>query len=186
MHKPLSGSILKVIEAAAVLFNLLFTFLYIQESRWCFFFGILGPILLGYTLFRARLYAEIFLQLVYVVLAVFGWLSISTEWDRAEIGAGLHGAYITGGLVLTMVSGYFLRKKTDAKLPYIDSWTTIFSILATFLMMIPVHEAWLYFICINIVSLFIYIHRKLYFGAFMFLIYLLMSLDSYFYLGIFS
>jgi nicotinamide mononucleotide transporter len=47
-------------------------------------------------------------------------------------------------------------------------------------MMNYVHENWLYFIVINAVSLVIYPIRGMWLASFMFLIYLLMSIDGYF------
>lgn len=92
-----------------------------------------------------------------------------------------HSLLIITGLLITLLCGYLLKKYSTAQLPYIDSFTTVFAIVATALMMIPVHEAWLYFIAINSVSIFMYVQRKLYLGAIMFAVYLLLSIKGYFF-----
>lgn len=88
---------------------------------------------------------------------------------------------IAFGFLITFLSGYFFKKYSTAQLPYVDSFTTVFAIVATALMMIPVHEAWLYFIAINSVSIFMYTQRKLFIGAIMFAVYLLLSIKGYFF-----
>ena len=56
--KSIKISLSLVIEALAVVFNLLFTLFYIQNNRWCFFFGIIGPLLLAFLCKSKKLYAD--------------------------------------------------------------------------------------------------------------------------------
>lgn len=157
-----------------------------RQSSWCFLFGIIGPLLLAVPLTQAKLYAEVGLQFIYVALAIFGLMHISDHWVLQDFTEGSHFILLIIGAIATLIMGLVLRKKTTASLPFVDSATTVFSIIATVLMMIPVHEAWLYFMCINFVSVIMYASRKLFFGAIMFFIYLLLSIDAYFLFEIFS
>ena len=174
------------IEPFAVVANLLFTYLYIQQSPWCFLFGILGPLLLMLPLFQTRLFAEVGLQCIYILLAVFGLFRISDNWQVVNFANDSHLLLVFIGIFFSVITGLVLKRISKASVPFVDSATTVFSIIATVLMMIPVHEAWLYFICINFVSIIMYAYRKLFFGAMMFFIYLIMSIDAYFTFGIFS
>ncbi|MFZ4783924.1 MAG: nicotinamide riboside transporter PnuC [Flavobacteriales bacterium] len=176
----------RIIEFLAVIFNLLFTWLYILGTPWCFLFGILGPVFLFVLCYQRKLYADAFLQLAYIGFAIFGYLQVASGWHAMILPSSNHVLLISLGLIITLVSGKLLSSKTDAQFPYIDSFTTAFALIATFLMMIPVKEAWLYFMVINTTSLFMYAQRKLYYGAFMFLVYLAMSIDGYFIFGWFS
>jgi nicotinamide mononucleotide transporter len=172
---------IQILELLAVVFNLLFTFLYQYQNWWCFVFGIIGPALLAIVLYRKSLLAETFLQFIYIGLAVYGWLHISGTWEAVNMTSKEHTVLIVSGFLITFLSGYLLKKYSSAHLPYIDSFTTVFAIIATALMMIPVHEAWLYFIAINSVSIFMYAQRRLYLGAIMFAVYLLLSIKGYFF-----
>lgn len=176
----------RTLEFLAVVFNLLFTWLYILASPWCFLFGILGPILLLFLCYQRKLYADSFLQMAYIGFAIFGYLQVAAGWQALQLPSSNHAILIGIGLVATYISGKLLSTKTDAQYPYLDSFTTAFALIATFLMMIPVKEAWLYFLVINMTSLFMYAKRQLYFGAFMFAVYLVMSIDGYFNFGWFS
>jgi nicotinamide mononucleotide transporter len=179
-------SISRAFEILAVIFNLLFTWLYILGTPWCFLFGILGPALLLFLCYDRKLYADAFLQLTYMGFAIFGFFQFTSGWQPFLLPSSNHGVLILSGLFIAGISGKALTSKTDAHYPYLDSFTTVFAVVGTFLMMIPVKEAWLYLIVINCTSLFMYTKRKLYYGAFMFLVYLIMSIDGYFNFGWFS
>lgn len=175
----------RLLEIFAVVLNLLYTVLYLNGSVWCYLFGVLGPLFLAILCFRNKLYAEPFLQLCYIGFAIYGWINLGGEWTIVHWTIQEHIPYVVASVVLSILSGYILKKHTDAKLPFADSVVTIFGITGTWLMVNYVHENWLYFIMINSMSVLIYIRRKLYIGAAMFLLYLLMSLDGYFALKIF-
>ena len=86
------------------------------------------------------------------------------------------------GLIMlaTVISGYILTVTTEARLPYIDSFTTWASILTTVMVARKVLENWLYWIVINSVSIFLYLDRELYQTAAMFVLYLVLATIGYF------
>lgn len=176
----------KGLELSAVLFNLLYTWLYLQQNQWCFLFGILGPVLLLFVCFRARIYADAALQLVYIGLAVYGWWASESEWKEGFWTMGQHLVLFSLSIFLWITTWQVLRKKTNAASPLADSFCSVFALSGTLLMMNFVHANWLYFIVVNSVSLLLYFNRKLYFAAAMFLVYLVMAIDGYFRLSIFT
>lgn len=175
-----------ILEVPAVIFNLLFTYLYLNGSDWCFLFGVLGPMLLGILCWTKKLYAETFLQVVYIGSAVLGFINLGDKWEPYNLGSTSHLLIIVLGILSTLFSGYLLSKKTDAKLPFMDSFTTVFGIIATFMMMYLIREAFIYLMMINFVSIIMYTNRRLFWGALMFVIYFMMSVDGYFQIGIFT
>ena len=74
--------------------------------------------------------------------------------------------------------GTTLKKHTISKMPYVDSFTTVFSLGATWLMIINIPDSWYYWLAINAVSTVLYYKRGLKFGAILYFIYLLMSIDG--------
>jgi nicotinamide mononucleotide transporter len=146
---------------------------------------VVSPLLFVFLTWHKKIYADTFLQLFYIVMAVYGYLHWGGEWKKIHWSATTHLYLILSGIALTIISGYWLRHKTDAAMPYLDSFITVFAIVATWLMMNFVHENWLYFMVINATSLALYVNRRLYIGAIMFAVYLLMSVDGYFELNIF-
>jgi nicotinamide mononucleotide transporter len=175
----------RILEITAVVFNLLYTVLYLNGNEWCFLFGIIGPVLLACLCLRNRLYAEPLLQSCYVVFAIYGWMNASDVWTIIHWSWKQQLPLILVSALLSVLAGFLLSKYTAAKLPYPDSVVTIFGIAGTWLMVNYVHENWLYFIMINLISIFIYTKRKLFVGAAMYVLYLIMAIDGFFELKIF-
>lgn len=173
----------KWIEWSAIVANLGFTLLYIQQSNTAFLLGIIGPFLLGILSWDRKLYADVALQLFYILITVWGWLYLKTTWHETNISILEHLIAISSFLLVALITGYWLRKKTKAALPYLDSLVTSFSILATILMMNGCRANWLYFIIINLTCIFLFANRKLYGISFLYFLYLLLAVEGYFELG---
>jgi nicotinamide mononucleotide transporter len=119
-------------------------------------------------------------------MAVYGFLNIPTEWVLKSLPWTSHILAIATGILLMLLLSRVLRKKTSSKKTLLDAFTTIFSIIATWLMVNYVHENWLYWIIIDAAAIYLYINRKMYLGAGLFGLYCLMAIDGYFSLGIFT
>ena len=69
------------IESSAVLMSVLYVFFAAKENIWCWFFGAISAILYTYICFNIKLYAETFLQLFYLIMAVIGYIS----WKKTSL-----------------------------------------------------------------------------------------------------
>ncbi len=171
------------LEITATLLSLAYTWLYLRGVfPGCYapaFIGSLGFALLCY---RKQLFAETGLHLFYVAMAVYGALGMD-GFAAKTLSVSSHLLYISSGALLTFGLAGYLRRKTTSKLPLIDSFTTVFSIIATWLMVTYVHENWLYWMVVNSVAFFLYSARKMYIGALLFVVYLAMAIDGYFAIG---
>jgi nicotinamide mononucleotide transporter len=165
------------IEIAAVISGLLYTYLLIEGSIWCWTFALISSTLFLFLCAHKRLYAESTLQLFYIGTAVLGFLN----WG--ETGGNLHTSLplswhigiVSAASALTVVSAYLLKNLTDAAVPLVDSFTTVFSIFATLLMIYLIPENWIYWIIIDLVSVYLYIKRKLFITAGLFVLYSAMA-----------
>ena len=119
---------------------------------------------------------ESILQVYYAGMAVYGW----QQWQKKvndqarairtwpirqhliSLALILAGTYIAGQLLL----------QTDARLPYIDAFTTVASILTTYMVTQKILENWIYWLVIDLVSIFLYLDRALYFTALLFSVYI--------------
>ena len=84
------------------------------------------------------------------------------------------------GSILTFISGFTLSHFTDSSLPTIDSFTTVFSMIATYMVIKRVLSNWLYWIIIDLVSIYIYDYKELYLTALLFIIYAIIAVFGYF------
>jgi nicotinamide mononucleotide transporter len=125
------------------------------------------------------------LNAYYMVMAVYGWY----QWQKGGNSSegiklscwGLKNHLLAIGLVLVLsvISGYLLSQNTDARMPYIDSFTTWGSVITTYMVARKVLENWLYWIVIDGVSIFLYIDRELYQTAGLFVLYLVLAVIGY-------
>lgn len=176
----------KITEILAVVCNLLYTFFYLRQNPVCFVFGLISPVLFLLITLRVKLYADVLLQIFYFLITLYGIWQWGGEWKKNHISTEAHLVYIISGLIATAALDYFLKKRTAAQMPFADSFATIFAMIGTWLMMNFVHENWLYFIVINLVCIYLFAGRKLYWSAGMFVIYFLMAIDGYWQLGWFT
>ncbi|HIG58808.1 MAG TPA: nicotinamide riboside transporter PnuC [Flavobacteriales bacterium] len=168
----------RLIEIAAVTFSVAYTWMYLKGYLpWAFIPAALGAGLFAYICWNKKIYAESALQVFYIGLAGLGLIGYGND---VQISGLFHLILLSGAVIGTVVLGVILRKTTDAMLPFLDAFTTVFSLAATWLMINMIHENWLYWIVIDTVSIYLYAKRGLKLSSVLFLLYLLLALDGYF------
>jgi nicotinamide mononucleotide transporter len=90
-----------------------------------------------------------------------------------------HAVLIAGGFALTLVVGYFFGRYTAAASTYLDAFTTVFSILATYLVTRKILENWLYWIIIDTVYIYLYFSREGYLFALLNVVFVVVSVVGY-------
>jgi nicotinamide mononucleotide transporter len=177
----LQKSLDRIAEIAAVIFSLAYTLLYLREVyQAAFAAAIIGSLIFAALCWKKKIYAEAALHVFYVGMAVFGLLEWGKAFQPINASFATHAPWLLAGGVATAVIGFTLKKFTDARLPYLDAFTTVFSLIATWFMVTFVHENWLYWIIIDAVAIFLYAYRRMPFAAVLFALYLLMAIDGYF------
>ena len=164
------------VEVAAVLTGIVYVILAARENIWCWFFGIISAGLSIYLFIISRLYAESVLYFYYVLAGIYGWYAWRKRSDNNELKISVwpisyHLLALLLGVILSFGLATLLRTYTDAALPLVDSHTTIFSFIATFMVTRKVLENWLYWIVIDAVSVWLYWSRDLYLYAILMLAY---------------
>ena len=173
------------LESIAVLFSILYAILVARENIWCWAAAIISVSLYIFICYEAKLYAETGLQFFYLIMAVIGFLFWKVSADKKqlnikELSIGNHALILFVGIVFTLVLGYILTIYTQAKLPLLDSFTTVFSIIATFMVIKKILENWLYFIAIDLVSIYLYYSRDLQQTAMLFVLYMIIACIGYY------
>lgn len=181
MPLTIRKSISILLEACAVVLSLLYTLLYLRgDLPLAYFPAFGGALLFAILCYQKKIYAESFLQLFYMGMAVYGYVITTSEWHVETWPFSKHLPFLIAGVVLNFGVGRYLKNNTDAKSPFLDAFTTVFSLIATWFMVNMVHENWIYWIIIDGVSIYLYAKRKLYLGSLLFLLYLFMAIDGYF------
>lgn len=159
------------LELVAVLFILANVILAVKENIWTWPFGIVGVLLYLVVNWRAHLYANALLQILYFVLSIHGWY----EWLH---GGKHHGerrivaatprvwlATIAGGLMLTLPMWLLLVKSGSSSSPVMDAGTTAFSIVGQILLNLKYVENWIVWVLVDLVTVVMYIQQGLYASA---------------------
>lgn len=164
------------IEILAVILNLLYTALYLLELRIAFIAAVIGSVLFIWLCYRRNVLAESLLWVFYVFMGVYGWIHFSDEFTIVSMPLAYHGGFLIVAFGVWILSGYLMRNRTRSSLPFVDTFTTVFSVMATWYMVNGDPLNWWYWIIIDAVAIWLYYKRKLYFGAAMFAIYLVMAI----------
>jgi nicotinamide mononucleotide transporter PnuC len=90
-----------------------------------------------------------------------------------------HLIIISFVITLSLISGIFLEKFTNAALPFLDALTTWGAIASTYMVAKKVIENWFYWFVIDSISIYLFISRELFLTAFLFLIYLVIIIYGY-------
>jgi nicotinamide mononucleotide transporter len=144
-------------EAVGVLSGILGVWLTTRQKIWCWPVGIVSVSSFIVVFFRAKLYGAMGLQCVYVGLLVYGWhswlhggeslspLRVSRLPRRLALGLLVLGAAAAG------ITGYWLRARTDHALPFVDGFTTSFSLVAQWMQARKYLENWLVWVVVDVV-----------------------------------
>lgn len=169
------------LESIAVVFSIIYVWLAAKKNIYCWVAAIISVCMYIHICYNAKLYAETGLQIFYLLMAFYGYYSWNKEDSKKIFSWEIqtHLTYITIGLIFTLIIGYYLTIYTNAHSPIIDSFTTVFSIIGTYMIAKKVLENWLYWIVIDIVSIHLYSSKELHLSSILFFIYTLVAIYGY-------
>lgn len=173
------------IEVFGFVTGVVCVWLFTRENVWSWPLGLASSAVYVVVFFKARLYADMGLYVVYVVLSAYGWY----EWlhggpqnDRLSISRVTRtAALVLLALVVTFVAGvsYGLRTYTDAALPFWDSLTTAMSLAGQWMLAKKIFENWLVWITVDVIYVGVYSYKALYLTAGLHFIYLALAVVGY-------
>jgi nicotinamide mononucleotide transporter len=169
-------------EIVGVVTGILGVWLTTRQKIWCWPVGLISVVAFIVVFFRAKLYAAMGLQFVYVALIGYGWYS----WLHG--GAG-HQALLVSRLprpllaILALIGaggslvlGFWLGRSTDEALPYIDGLTTSFSLVAQWMQARKYLENWLVWVVVDVVYVGMSLSRGLTLTAGLYAVYICLAL----------
>tara|TARA_B100000787_G_C16181975_1_gene292377 strand:- start:1374 stop:1970 length:597 start_codon:yes stop_codon:yes gene_type:complete len=172
-----------IIESIAVFFSILYVILAVKESILCWGAAAISVILYIYICYTAQLYPETGLQVFYLLMAFYGY----HQWNKNDSTLKIqqwtttkHLLILLLGASLTFLMGFYFTIYTNAAMPLVDSFTTVFSVFATYMVTKKVLGNWLYWIVIDIVSVYLYFSRDLHLTSLLFIMYTVIAIFGYF------
>ena len=158
-------------ELFAAIITIVSIWLATRQNIWYYPTGVVALVMYTWLFFSAKLYAESLLQVICLVLMIYGWY----EWlhggahrtklpvARTPRWAWLSGI-VTGLVGSTLVIALQLRY-TDNPSPYVDSSLMVWSLVAQWMTARKWLENWILWVLINTVSVPLYISRDLWITA---------------------
>lgn len=168
------------LEIAATVLSLIYLFLLMKENIWCWLFAIISSALSIYLFYSAKLYSEAFLYFMYILFGIYGWYKWSANKEGeslaiSKLAPKTHGFWVVMGLILALFLGYLFQTYTDAEKSFVDANTTIFSFIASYLEANKYLYAWVYWIIINAISVWLYFTQGLTIYAGLMVVYFILS-----------
>lgn len=175
------------IEFLGSIFGLLYILFSIKQNIWCWPIGFITSALYIYVFFVSKFYADMGLQVYYVVISLYGWYhwmfgAKSKKQDNLKITkTGLRAGVILFlmNTVIFIFIAYVLVNFTDSEIPYWDAFTTSASFVATWMLARKMIEHWIIWIIVDSVSLGLYIYKGLYPTVILFAVYTVLALLGY-------
>jgi nicotinamide mononucleotide transporter len=135
-----------------------------------YLFGIIAILISIWVLYQSQLYADILLNLYYLIMSVYGWFYWKMGKQRKETPISYsttkeHG--IAGGIVLGCLAlmAYWLGQHTNSDVPYWDALVCAFAWAGMWLMAKRKIENWVYLNISNLLSIPLLIYKELYIYA---------------------
>jgi nicotinamide mononucleotide transporter len=177
---------MSAVEALAALFGVVSVYLSVRENIWSWPTAIVNVGLYTVVFYQSRLYADMGLQVIYVVLSFYGWYQWlyggknRTELPVSRTSRGVTMVLMVLGVAAAGTLGSLLHRTTNAALPYLDSATTATSLVAQWMMTRKLLENWLVWVAVDVVYIGMFIYKSLYITAGLYLVFLILSAMGYF------
>jgi|TARA_E500000318_G_scaffold111893_2_gene132441 nicotinamide mononucleotide transporter len=135
-----------------------------------YLFGIVAILISIYVLYQSQLYADILLNLYYLVMSIYGWFywKMGKQKQEAPIAyANRREHGVAAGIILGcfVLMAYWLGQHTDSDVPYWDAVVVAFAWAGMWLMAKRKIENWIYLNISNLISVPLLIYKELYIYA---------------------
>lgn len=173
------------LEVAGIVTTLICVWLNTRQNVWGWFWAIISSGIYGVIYFQARLYSDMELQGVFILLSVYGWYQWrfgGTRRDDLPVTLMPTKFWVPCLLIFaafTGVSGYLHGRYTDASLPYADSALTAASLIAQWQMAKKYLENWVLWIAADVCYVGLYLARNLTGTALLYALLLALALKGY-------
>jgi nicotinamide mononucleotide transporter len=165
-------------------------FLSAKGNVWSWPIGIINVVLFFFLFYQVQLYPDMFLQVFFFVTNLMGWwrwknprkeeenkkreLKISrmpfNYWLLFSM-IGLAGTIVFGAFAKSLSLFFPVLFSKPSAFPYADSFVTVMSIVATYLMVQKKVECWLIWILVDAVACYLYFSKSIKFVGLEYLVF---------------
>ena len=174
------------LEIIATITGIISVALQAKEKVIAWPFAIVSVSILAYIFFFEKLYSDLGLHVIYIILNIYGWILWSQKKDTESVTPtkllsqnGMVYSAITT-VIGCGILGYMMSTYTDADLPYFDAFTTSGSLVAQYLLAKKYLQNWWLWIIVDIVAIPLYLYKGLWIISVLFTVYLAICIWGYF------
>ena len=182
----LFGLVTTPLELISFILAVITVFLNIRQNHWAWLFAIVSSAMYGLVFFRSRLYGDMGLQVVFIVVSFWGWYQWLYGGATADgslpvtrLGARGWRWSLFGWLAGFFMLAYFLKKFTDTDVPHADAFLTAGSLLGQVLLSRKKLENWQVWIVVDILYVGLYLYKNLMLTAILYAVFVLMALAGW-------
>ena len=169
------------LELISFVLSVITVALNIRQNHWAWLFAIISSAAYGIVFYGARLYGDMGLQLVFIVVSVWGWyqwlhggeghqkLPVTTLNVRGWVHALL--AWMIGFALLAT----FLSKLTNTDVPHIDGFLPAGSLVGQVLLSRKKVENWHVWIAVDVLYVGLYLYKGLTLTAILYALFCVMA-----------
>jgi nicotinamide mononucleotide transporter len=178
--KWLSGN---YIELLGAILGFAYIFFSIRQNILTWPVGLLTSLLYVWVFLSSKLYADMGLQMYYVVISIYGWYewlwgSSSNKSEPLKVSRlsfHLGVLLVIISFVLFLLIWYILNNYTDSPVPFADALATSLSIVATWMLARKILEHWLVWIFVDAFSIGLFWYKDLHPTVILFVVYTFMA-----------
>lgn len=189
------GYAMSYLEFWGTITGIIAVWLSAKANAWSWIIGLLNVSLSFFLFFQIQLYPDMFLQVFFFVTNIMGWLQWKyPKMAEANLKNELKISYLNKqqiifwtlcGLLGTILMGSFSAKLHEwfsmffskpSAFPYLDSFTSVISIIATFLMIRKKIECWILWILIDVISTYMYFLKDVKLYSLLYFVFCFMAL----------
>lgn len=167
-------------EALGFITGVVCVWLCVKEHIWNWPIGLANSVFYIIVFYKARLFADTGLQVMYLVLGMLGWywwLHGGLQKDRLEVSPmSPRTGVVLAALVAASTWGMtiYLARIHDSA-PFLDALTSMMSIAAQYMVTKKYLENWHIWIVVDVIYVYLYLSRHLYLTSALYLLYVIMA-----------
>ncbi|MDI9355596.1 MAG: nicotinamide riboside transporter PnuC [Chitinophagaceae bacterium] len=169
---------MNVLEIFAVFFGVISVWFAKKKNVYVYPTGLINTSIYVYICFSAKLYADMTINMYYVVMSIYGWVLWSKKTQRQNGTLAItHNTKIENiksiffAFISFVLLFFILEKYTDSDVPFLDSITTSLFFVAMWLMAKKKIEHWIFWIVGDIIVIPLFFYKELYFTSFQYIIF---------------
>lgn len=171
MNLLIDWFVINYFELIAAALGLISIALQIRQNVWYWLLSIIMVAMYIIVYIEHTLYADMLLQIYYLLMSVYGWWSWLSGGNKTKGESSLQVTRLRKNLwvnvslitiLLFVALGWFMSNFTNSDVPWLDSFVTALSFVATWMLARKKIENWILWIFADAISIGLYWYKGMY------------------------